>query len=227
MRPGPGSPAEHQRRARSPGRRPRDVLLAGIVGAVVGSVPEKTPSRDPHGVVGVGAVDPARSGRRGVEAAPRRAAAVHHVEHLGRRRRRPAGVEVGVDGAGRQLGVEPVDQRLVRLPPVGEADGLLRRPRPGRRRPGRPPRARRSGAADASSKKSSSPAGVRRRARSRVVGGPSGRRVDDRGPEPLHLGEVPQQVVGVPVGAGRHPARGSQPASTARKRADSVRRWSR
>ncbi len=75
-------------------------------------------------------------GRSGAKT-PRAGAAVHHVEHLVD----PVGGEVAVerrDPPGGQLGVEAVDQRLVRLATVGEADVLLRtrsrRPRPGRPR---------------------------------------------------------------------------------------------
>ena len=62
--------------------------------------------------------------RQRVEAAPRGQAAVHPVECLVDAVRGQCGVERR-HGAGGELGVEAVDQRLVRLAPVGEPDGVV------------------------------------------------------------------------------------------------------
>ena len=92
-----------------------DVVLVVVDAVGVGAV--EAAELHPDLVTGVGEVEPDVVGERG-ELAPRRAAAVHHVEHLvdavggevGRERR---------DRVGGQLGVAAVDQRLVRLAAVG------------------------------------------------------------------------------------------------------------
>ena len=94
-----------------------------------GSVPVKRPIWTHRDSSVLGDVDPHVVGERR-ELAPLRRAAEHDVEDLvhavgGQRR-----VERGHLARG-LLGVEAVDQRLVGLPPVGEAHGLLGRPAPG------------------------------------------------------------------------------------------------
>ena len=116
----------------------------------------------------------------------------------------------GVTGsAGGQLGVDPVDQR-----PRGPAGGRTCRPgcHPTSARPrprGRPARARWPARGSSRRRRRAArrrtPAAGRRPPR-RSRGRRGGRAVpDDLGPEQLHPGEVPEQVGGVPVGAGRHP----------------------
>ena len=111
--------------------------------------------------------------------------------------------------AGGQLGVDPVDQRLVGLAAEREADRLLGSPASTPRRPGR----RRASAATSAAERSSYSA-----SRSSYDVGPLGLLVavagvlrpvaDDPRPEVLHLAaEVPEQVGRVPVGAARHAAR--------------------
>ena len=173
-----------------------------------GSVPVKRPSCTHTDSSRVGDVDADVVGETG-ERAPRRAAAEHHVERL-------------VDAVGGQRGVERRDRArrsarrraggsAPRAPAaVGEADGLLGRPAPGRLgRVGRR-RARRPARREYSSKAASSAsydAG-----RSGSVGVLVGRRRPGarRSCAQNHctLGEVPEQVGGGPVGAAGHPGLG-------------------
>ena len=145
----------------------------------------------------------------GRERAPGRwLAAVHHLDELGD----AVGGEVGrqgrdlTSGPGRaQLGVQAVDHRLVRLAALGEPDGLLVGPRPGLLVR---PRGRQQGAQSLGDLVEE-PQQRLPRARSVgvLLGRARGSARDHLAPEPLHLGEVPQQVVGVPVRARRHAGR--------------------
>ena len=178
-----------------------DVDVVLVVGDPLGVGAVEAAELHPHLVTGVGEVEPDVVGERR-ELAPRRAAAVHDVEHLvdavggevGRERR---------DRAGGELGVAPVDQGLVRLSAVDEGDGVVLRPGP--RLVGRLGRTERVDQRDVLL--------VVERQQPGMVAGPLGLVVvvgslravrHHPGPEVLHLPEVPQQVVRAPVGAGRH-----------------------
>ena len=108
-------------------------------------------------------------------------------------------------GSGLALGVEAVDHRLVRLSALGEPDGLLVGPRPGRlaRLCGREQRAQPLGDL-VEERQQPLP---RARSLGVLLGRARGSARDHLAPEPLHLGEVPQQVVGVPLRARRHAGR--------------------
>ena len=167
-------------------------LVAGI-GALEAS------DLDPHRLVAVAQVDLDEVGQRG-ELAPRRGAAVHHVEDLVHAVGRELGVQ-RADLAGGLLGVETVDEGLVGLPSEREAHGLLRRPAP--RLLGR------VGLLEGADERRG--VGVEgleetvvRLGPVRLLGvgvGAEGPGADHGAPEPLDPGEVPQQVGGVPLGA--------------------------
>ena len=109
-----------------------DVDVVLVVVRAVGRVgPAEPPQLHPHVLAGVGELD-ADVVRQRRELAPLGQPAEHHVEHLLDAVGRQRGVELGIVPDRRQLGVEPVDQRLVRLSPQDEADGLFLRPGPGR-----------------------------------------------------------------------------------------------
>jgi hypothetical protein len=121
-------------------------------------------------------------------------------------------------------GVEAVDQHLVGLAAPDEADGLVVRPGPhgdvvGRLREGC---CERIGARLELGEQVGVRVGTRR-----VVPWCLQSFADDRAPEVLDLAEVPEQVGGGPVRAGRHGLLGVAVAEPSTKRADSARMWAR
>ena len=96
-----------------------------------GSVPSNWPITADQVSPGVGGGEPHDVVVVGGERAPGRRLPVHHPEHLVD----PVGGQGGIDRRailGGQLGIQSVDQRLVCLPSVAEAGGLLARPAPHR-----------------------------------------------------------------------------------------------
>ena len=105
-----------------------EVLLVGVRRPAVGVGAGEDAEPHPELLAGVGGVHPHQPLAR-CPGAPRRAAAVHHVEDLVD----PVGGQHGVHvraGPRGELGVDPVDQRLVRLPAQDEAHGVVVGPVP-------------------------------------------------------------------------------------------------
>ena len=132
---------------------------------------------------------------------------MHDAQHLVD----PVGREIAVEGGAvveQELGVEPVNQRLVRLATADEVDAVIVGPRP------------HLGVAGGVRDRVEQCAGgvvEEREQRVEVVGtlglgrlrriGIGEAVAHDRGPEQLHLGEMPEQIGRVPIGARLHPPR--------------------
>src|SRR6266702_4511557 len=172
-------------------------------GPVVWVSASELPQRNGPGVTGIGSLQPDRRRLVRRKGPPLGHRAIHHAQRL----IHPVGRQGRVHGrpvTGRFFRVPPVNQRLVSLPAADEPDGLVRRPRP-RRGLGRGIGERGPEIAAHPFVEGSQASPVRRALRRelsrRCAGQPF---AHDSAPEPLHLAEVPQQIVGVPVRARGH-----------------------